>query len=75
MIRNLKLHNELVKQLNETNFHELKDQYLMDHQLRQKQTEGKPTANSEVGLVAEEKLEPSCIRYHGRVSTSLILLL
>lgn len=77
MIRNLKLHNELVKQLNETNFHELRNQYkyIGDRQLGQKQTEGKPTANSEVGLVAEEKLEPSCISNHGHVSTSLILLL
>lgn len=75
MIRNLKLHNELVEQLNETNFHELRNQYLMDRQVGQKQTERKPTADSEVGLVATEKLEPSCISNHGHVSTSLILLL
>nr|AAO43445.1 LHv2.8 cys-motif protein precursor [Ichnoviriform sonorense] len=65
VIRNLKLHNELVEQLNETNFHELRNQYLMNRQVGQKQTEGKPTADSEVGLVAKEKLEPSCISHHG----------
>lgn len=75
LISNLKLHNELVEQLNETNFYELKNQYLTYRQVGQKQTEGKPTANSEVGLVAKEELKPSCISNHGHVSTSLILLL
>lgn len=73
--KNIKKLLELVSQLNENNYEELRIEYFRDLQrLEREQAAVKPTAGPVVLLNAMTEFMPKCIKHYHRVSKSLLSL-